>query len=160
MTTELETVLHFLRYIGIETNFCTLDASRCFLPGLLIEGGRILIDLEKLLYAGDLLHEAGHVAVVPEAERVTLDGPTIGSRKDAAAEEMMAIAWSYAACVHLTIAPSFVFHEAGYRGGGAEIARNFKEGNYFGVPLLQWLGMTGRTEDDARYPAMVKWLRG
>ena len=31
--------------------------------------------------------------------------------------EMAAIAWSYAAAIHLEIPPAVVFHEAGYRGG-------------------------------------------
>ena len=159
MNPLFQKALLFLHDIGIETTFCTLPAERCFLPGLLIEGGRILIDPEKLLYAGDVLHEAGHVAVVPAAERGTLNGPLIGSRKDAPAEEMMAIAWSYAACVHLGLDPGFVFHEQGYQGGGAVMVQNFKEGRFFGVPLLQWLGMTGTADGDPLYPAMIKWLR-
>ena len=159
MNTDFEKALTFLREIGIETHFCSLVEESCFLPGLLIKAGRILIDAEKLLYAGDVLHEAGHVAVVPSAERTSLHGPLIGQRKEAPAEEMMAIAWSYAACVHLDIDPSFVFHESGYQGGGASIAQNFREGNYFGVPLLQWLGMTGCAGEGAVYPAMDKWLR-
>lgn len=150
----------FLHSIGIETEFQTLPDEACFLPGLLIRDGRIFIDPEKLLFAGDVLHEAGHLAVVPAAERATLDGPAIGKRKDAPAEEMMAIAWSYAACIHLDIAPSFVFHGHGYQGGGEHILQNFNEGRYFGVPMLQWLGMTTATPGaGAVYPAMQKWLR-
>ncbi|HET7897102.1 MAG TPA: hypothetical protein VFL47_05520, partial [Flavisolibacter sp.] len=106
-------------------------------------------------------HEAGHLAVIPTSDRKTLDGPAIAKRKDAPAEEMMAIAWSYAACLHLRIDPAFVFHEAGYKGGGASIVENFREKRYFGVPLLVWLGMTSdkETGDGIVYPAMRKWLR-
>lgn len=75
------------------------------------------------------------------------------------AEEMMAIAWSYAACVHLGIDAKFVFHDNGYKGGGSSIAENFKEGRYFGVPVLKWVGMCNNPEEENGYPKMIKWLR-
>lgn len=155
---DFEKTLRFLQSIGIETVPRDLSAADCFLPGLLIEKGRIVIDRNALRFPGDLLHEAAHLAVVPAAERAALDGPLIANRKDAPAEEMMAIAWSYAACIFLSIDPSFVFHEQGYKGGGAGIVENFRQGRYIGVPLLQWLGMSGRSGGTA-YPVMEKWLR-
>lgn len=159
---HFEIALHFIHAIGIETEIRTLEHEECFLPGLLIEQGKIIIDRNKLSYPGDILHEAAHIAVVPGEERSSLSGKTIGARKDAAAEEMMAIAWSYAACIHLDIDPEFVFHKDGYKGGGASIVTNFREGNYFGVPMLQWLGMTSANPFNNKplYPVMDKWLRG
>ncbi len=59
-----------------------------------------------------------------------------------AAEEMMAIAWSYAAVMHLQIDPAIVFHSAGYRGGGQNLIDNFRQGRYIGVPMSQRLGLT------------------
>ena len=157
-STELfEKALVFIHSIGIETRFRTLEKEG-FLPGLLIEEGRIIIDREQLLYPGDVLHEAAHIAVVPSNERKELTGAAIGQRKDAPAEEMMAIAWSYAACQHLAIDPHFVFHKEGYKSGGAAIVENFSQGRYIGVPLLQWLGMT-QSEGENSYPCMIKWLR-
>ncbi|MDQ3278879.1 MAG: hypothetical protein M3Q06_11170 [Bacteroidota bacterium] len=155
----LQTALAFLHTIGIETEEDSLVAEDCFLPGLLIENGRILIDREKLLYPGDVLHEAAHLAVVPAAERKGLNGPAIGKRPDAPAEEMMAIAWSYAACIHLDIDPGFVFHNEGYQKGGYSIVDNFREGRYIGVPVLEWLQMTTTKGDGPLFPAMTKWLR-
>ncbi len=79
------------------------------------------------------------------------------------AEEMMAIAWSYAACMHLGLNPYVVFHDEGYRGGGSYIADNFNNKNYFGLPMLQWKGMAA-DEKNAKllnvspYPHMIKWL--
>lgn len=107
------------------------------------------------------MHEAGHIAVVPAAERKNLKGPLIAKRNDAPAEEMMAIAWSYAACIYLNIDPVFVFHEQGYKGGGLNIVENFQDGRYIGVPVLQWLGMTTTDTQSGFpvYPAMIKWLR-
>ena len=164
ITIELfDRAINFLQVIGITVHFIPVDTD-CFLPGLSIKYGEILIDREKLKYPGDILHEAGHIAVVPAAERNTLNEKKICEREHRDAEEMMAIAWSYAACVHLGIDANFVFHENGYKGGGESFAENFKNGHYFGVPMLQWTGMalerkSTDNHDAPVYPKMLKWLR-
>lgn len=155
---NFEKALEFIRDIGIEVELRIIQDDHCFLPGLLIDHGRIIVDRDRLQFPGDILHEAGHLAVIPAEERKSISGPAIGRRKDAPAEEMMAIAWSYAACIHLGIDPSFVFHEKGYRGGSNSIIENFREGRYFGVPVLEWLGMT-TTSGSIIYPDMIKWIR-
>ena len=76
----------------------------------------------------------------------------------------MAIAWSWAALVHLELDPEVVFHPAGYKGWSQTIIENFSQGRYFGVPMLQWLGMTADEQgaEDlgvAPFPHMIKWLR-
>jgi hypothetical protein len=119
------------------------------LPGILIENGGIVYDLAKLRYPGDLLHEAGHLAVM-SPERRQRARPDVGKY---AAEEMMAIAWSYAAAVHLDLDPAVVFHEDGYRGGSASILESFAAPSPVGVPMLRWFGMT--TGD---FPVMTRWL--
>ncbi len=158
-----ERAVSFLESIGIEVHFRELD-STCFLPGISIETGTLVVDMKKLKYPGDILHEAGHIAVVPTAERGNLDEHSIANREMREAEEMMAIAWSYAVCVHLGIDADFVFHDHGYKDGGASIAENFRQGNYFGVPMLQWVGMALEKKNETNpdlpvYPAMLKWLR-
>jgi len=160
---ELDRYITFLHEVGIETAFRKIDVD-CFLPGLSIENGTIIIDKDQLKYPGDILHEAGHIAVVPAPERILLNAATIEKRPEREAEEMMAIAWSYAACVHLNIDPLLVFHEHGYKGGGKNIAENFGNKKYFGVPVLQWIGLTVEEKNAAEmnvepYPHMIKWLR-
>lgn len=157
----LDKCIAFLNSIGISTGFISLPAES-FLPGLSIEEGRLIIDKERLKYPGDILHEAGHIAIVPFAERSLLNAGSIEKRENREAEEMMAIAWSYAACIHLELDPYFVFHDEGYRGGGGYIADNFNNENYFGLPMLQWKGMTADKKNAASlgvapYPAMIKW---
>jgi hypothetical protein len=159
----LEKCVAFLNSIGIGTVFRKID-QQSFLPGLMIENGGIIIDREQLLFPGDILHEAGHIAVTPAARRPTLGTESISKSDQRDAEEMMAIAWSYAACVHLELDPYFVFHDDGYKGGGSYIADNFKEKKYFGLPMLQWVGMTADEKRAAQlkvspYPSMIKWLR-
>ena len=152
-------IVAFLRDIGIPVRIDTL-ADPTFLPGILLRHGGLVVDVERLCFPGDLLHEAGHLAVSPPDRRAAIDGDA-GSD---AAEEMMAIAWSYAASVHLQLDPSVVFHPEGYRGGSDGLIENFTHGRYVGVPVLQWLGMTlERAQANQRgvapYPHMLKWLR-
>lgn len=160
---ELGKCITFLEEIGIKTIFKRLYPGS-FLPGLSIEEGCIVIDRAALSYPGDILHEAGHIAVVPAAERATLNAANIENRPSRNAEEMMAIAWSFAACIHINLDPSFVFHDNGYKGGGSWIANSFINKQYFGLPMLQWIGLTAdeknaATLNVAPFPFMIKWMR-
>jgi hypothetical protein len=151
----------FIRSIGIEVSFEPLSESG-FLPGISIRDGVIIVDNEALLYPGDLLHEAGHIAVVPRAERGTLSPETIGTRPLQAAEEMMAIAWSYAACTQLGLDPAVVFHAGGYMGGGDSILSTFSSPTPIGVPMLQYIGLTcygsrAAEQGTPPFPAMQQW---
>ena len=159
---SLEICIGFLHSIGIKTIHRKITANSV-LPGLSIEGGCIIIDTDALKFPGDILHEAGHIAVVPAADRETLNEAALGKRPDREAEEMMAIAWSYAACMHMNLDPHFVFHDDGYKGGGSYIAENFAAKRYFGLPMLQWKGMAADEKKAAElnvaaYPSMLKWL--
>lgn len=149
----------FLNKIGIEVIPGKFD-DETFLPGILVDSGKLIVDEPKLLYPGDLLHEAGHIAVKPASKRKDIH-ITFGNDP---AEEMMALAWSYAASVHLKIKPEILFHEHGYKGGSENLIQAFQQGGYIGLPMLQWLGMAA---DDKNAPAlavdpfpnMIKWLR-
>jgi hypothetical protein len=143
-------VIAFLESIGLPVRTSAVPGPT-FLPGIVIEAGVLVIDEERLLYPGDLLHEAGHLAILPRDARSAVHGD-IGPD---GGYEVGAIAWSYAAAIHLLIDPALVFHEAGYRGGSACILENFAAGRYIGVPILQWVGLTTAET----YPAMRAWLR-
>jgi len=149
----------FLAGIGLDTA-PTLLTEAGFLEGLTISHGVLLVDEVRLAHPGDLLHEAGHLAVVPAQKRKLLHGD-VGSDPG---EEMAAIAWSYAAALYLGIDPAVVFHPSGYSGGSQAILMNFSQGRYFGVPLLEWFGLTADKKTAAiqqvsQYPHMLKWLR-
>lgn len=158
-----EQCIVFLNKIGIETAFRTIG-NKSFLPGLLINKGMIIIDKDALEHPGDILHEAGHIAVVPAFERQGLSEKGIIKRKNREGEEVMAIAWSFAACIHLSIDPHFVFHEQGYRGGRDYITASCRDKNYIGLSMLENIGMTVNEKKARRsnlqpYPHMLKWLR-
>src|SRR5882757_6435653 len=126
----------FLDGIGIPVIVESIGAET-LLPAMLVRGGTLVVDPERLAWPGDMLHEAGHIAVTDPALR-----PTLNEVSDSPAEEMSAIAWSYAAAVEIGIDAAVVFHAEGYRGGGASLAENFTAGQYFGHPMLDYFGMT------------------
>jgi hypothetical protein len=154
----IERIAGFLEAIGLPCRRGTiLEAT--VLPGILIKDAGLIYDMEKLLHPGDLLHEAGHLAVMAPERRMRAR-PNVGKY---AAEEMMALAWSYAAAVHLGLDPAVVFHDDGYRGGSASLIAAFGTKSPIGVPMLQWLGMTVDAKRAiatgvAPYPAMTRWL--
>jgi hypothetical protein len=77
---------------------------------------------------------------------------------------MAALAWSYAAAVHLGLDASVPFHEGGYRGAGRALAETFSQGGYVGVPMLAFWGLTlephrARAAGVPGYPHMLAWRR-
>ena len=148
----LTKITTFLDEIGIPVFWETIQ-EQTFLPGILLRNGTIVIDKAKLLYPGDILHEAGHLAVMPPRIRTNMTAD-LGMNPIHQGGELMAIAWSYAACMHMGIDPHIVFHEQGYKGGGKEIVENFKERRFFGVSTLAWQEMTY----EKTFPRMRSWL--
>lgn len=151
-------ILPFLEEIGIEVDWIG-EAKEQLLGGLAIVGGRILIDPETPVWPGDLLHEAGHIAAVaPEAR------PTLGPLDADATDEMVAIAWSYAASLPCELPLKHLFHDGGYRGDSAALITSYATGRYIGAPMLGVYGMTAdlRTalaEGIPAFPALSRWLR-
>jgi hypothetical protein len=145
----------FLDQVGIAVEIQPIDAET-FVPGLAILSGAIRIDPGTAAFPGDLLHEAGHIAVADPERRSAMDD--VGADP---AEEMAAIAWSVAAARACHIPLSVLFHPEGYKGGSESLIENFSEGRTFGVPLLSWWGMTNERADqgDIVFPEMNRWLR-
>lgn len=145
----------FLKEIGLAIE-CGAITSGDFLPGIQMIPNGLRIDSDALLYPGDLLHEAGHLAVRTPPQRASEP-----SAATDAAEEMGALAWSYAAAVHIGIDPQIVFHEHGYRGQASQLLHDYAHGKAVGLPYLCWIGMTTqpRAGQPSIYPRMLRWLR-
>jgi len=159
--TEISPILSFLDRIGLVYKLTEID-GQTFLPGLKLSEGTLIIDINKLLYPGDILHEAGHLACMPPEIRQSMSDDLASSDLHQGGE-MMAIAWSYAACIHLNIDPIVVFHENGYQSGGENIIDNFQRGSIIGVSLLQWCGMAfdniqAEKNQAQAFPYMQSWL--
>jgi hypothetical protein len=152
-------ITRFLNNIGIKTIAGDI-IDETFVPGIEVRNGTLVYEQAKLKYPGDLLHEAGHLAVMTPDERAKANA-TIDT---GGGEELAAIAWSYAAALYIGIEPDVVFHPDGYKGDSQMILENFAAGRYFGIPLLEWMGMTADDKKAAElniepYPKMAKWLR-
>lgn len=142
-------ILDFLSGIGLPVALAPIEGDG-FLPGIRLADGRLTLDPARPFHPGDLLHEAGHLAVTEAALR-----PTLGAVENDPGEEMAAIAWSWAAAAAIGLDPDILFHAAGYGGGSQGLIDTFRTGGGPGVPLLVWYGMTGADT----YPAMHRWLR-
>lgn len=156
-------ILTFLAEIGISATEGEI-ADDTFLPGIEVQSGSLVVDITKLKYEGDLLHEAGHIAVSPAAMRSELSGKVDLAEAAPHLVELEAILWSYAACLHLGIDPRVVFHEAGYHGRAAALLQNFELGVFPGVDGLVAAGMTlsadaAAVSGERPFPAMQRWLR-
>ncbi len=120
MPTELQNkttsvIIAFLKEIGLKVEFGSVNDDT-FLPGIEVVAGGLIVDESRLLFPGDLLHEAGHLAIVPATTRANLSGKVEISEANPDVIEATAMCWSYAACVQLGIEPSVVFHAHGYHG--------------------------------------------
>ncbi|MES2112205.1 MAG: hypothetical protein V4577_25845 [Bacteroidota bacterium] len=161
-TTLINTITDFLKEIGIGIEKEAIPET-CFVPGIYLKNGKIIIDEPALKYPGDILHEAGHLAVMPPKVRCTMSDslPATDLHKGG---ELMTLAWSYAASVHLGIDPCVVFHNDGYRGDSDYLLEHFTKNPKIGVNLLQWCEMaydnsTARQLNKQAYPTMQRWMR-
>jgi len=146
----------FVQSVGIEVKPCKIDWPTLF-PGLDIKCGAVLVDETQLIHPGNILHEAGHVAVHDPSCRAD---PQF---KPGRGEELSALAWSYAAVIHLGLRAELIFYPGSYQGWDETLIESFAAGRYTGVPLLQRYGMTVEprlaTNGIAPYPHMLRWVR-
>ncbi|RYD15937.1 MAG: hypothetical protein EOP90_03805 [Lysobacteraceae bacterium] len=158
----IERVVTFLRGIGLDIEPGVLDAP-CFLPGVCIRRGAIVFDRTRLLAAGDLLHEAAHLAVTPARHRDALDGSVRPDQHHPHGGEPEAIAWSFAAALAIDLPLEELFHARGYNGQAQALALTYAIGVYPGAAGLVEAGMAAATQarcDGVEpYPRMLRWLR-
>ena len=148
----LDRIVAFLREIGLEVVTGPIEGET-FLPGVRVDAGRMLVDPAAVAWPGDLLHEAGHLALVPAERRPATTGEVDVPGVPMGQVEPAAMLWSYAAALHLGIDPALVFHGGGYRGRGPDLLRTFSLGVYPGMPVLAGAGLADRD-----FPRMRRWL--
>lgn len=154
---EARKIIAFIESVGIPVRLGA-QTGVAFLPGLSVAAGEIHIDPATPSWPGDLLHEAGHIAVTEPHLRGSLEAVAADG-----GEEMAAIAWSVAAAQACQVELEVLFHPSGYKGESDWLLQQFVSGAPFGVPLLVWYGMTGDPQRDQGqkrcYPEMERWLR-
>ncbi len=179
-----DAIVAFTRDIGIPVEVCSLAAEKTFLPGIRIApGGRIRVDPERCHASGDVLHEAGHLAVLTPELRMLADDDVDASLKDVPVEEGsvaywgkgwgegMAMAWSYSALRVLGLPPDAVFCPGGYNRPNGEMPaghiQNLEMGVFYGIKLLSKVGLTDASpmyemgappEGDCPFPNLRAWL--
>ena len=162
-TSNLERIASFLKSIGIPVTEGPVAPS-ALLPGVDIVDGGIVYDRDRLTWPGDLLHEAGHIAVIPAALRPRLGGKLGEDVMAERAGEAEATAWAWAALVAIGLDPKVLFHEGGYQGRSPDLAFSYSMGSYPGAGGLIANGMALPASDAAKralppYPHLIRWLR-
>jgi hypothetical protein len=152
----IEAICAFLDRIGISYRMGSVPGDT-FLPGLEISAGGLTIDPERLSYPGDILHEAGHIALTPTSERANLDQDALGAQSPKESEEIGVLLWTYLAAKDIGLPPDVVFHAGGYKKGSNWLIEQFESGTYIGLPLLVWMGIA--EESAAGLPGVRQWLR-
>ncbi|MEQ8909056.1 MAG: hypothetical protein RIC95_07680 [Vicingaceae bacterium] len=156
----VQQALDFLTEIGISAEKALLTDTE-FLPGLKVYKGKILYDENRLLYPGDILHEAGHIAITPKVERTKIGTAKMAKDWPSEGDEIATICWSYAAAKHIDFPIEALFHDNGYKNDALWLKEQFLNGSYIGLPLLEWMGLCeSQSESDFEaFPKMKKWLR-
>ncbi|QJE73771.1 hypothetical protein HHL28_12305 [Aerophototrophica crusticola] len=184
----LPTMIDFLRGIGMAVEVGAEGAADGFLPGINIHGGVIHVDPETLVGSGDLLHEAGHIAIVPRrfwprlnkdlhADMLAAFAAEPGPTPDPAIaeatsnDEVMAQAWSYAAALAMGVSPESIFFPGSYRVGPYEgthpMLAWLERGTHLGPLALARAGMAGYPalfsfmghNGLAPFPTMARWVQ-
>lgn len=153
----------FLRQIGLVVVEQPLECP-AFLPGIAIREGGLMVDRSQLQWPGDLLHEAGHLAVMPAHLRPLQSGDLHACEQVPYAGEAEAIAWAYAASCAVGLPVDELFHSGGYHGQSAALATTFSCGVYPGLHGLMQTGMAHCMAQAAElgtqpFPHMLRWLR-
>lgn len=161
-------IFDFIAGIGLTIGESELPDDT-FLPGIALRAGALSVDPPKLLWPGDLLHEAGHLAVLPAEIRATAHDDLVDALDIEHAGEQEAMAWAYAATVAIGIPATVLIHPGGYKGRSADILTMYAFGIYPGLRGLCRLGLAASpgfgsaldAEGNAQphYPQMLRWLR-
>jgi hypothetical protein len=171
----------FLREIGLTV---TEDpTAKSFMRKVAIDKGTLRYRPDAPV--GDLLHEAGHLAIIPTRFRSYMDGNiTIGIKRmfDELGQENTppdspiyhaclqssdteATAWAWAVGVHLGIPEELVIEDNQYGRTGATIRACLAARAYLGINGLTWAGYCASNAPYAKvsgkplYPQLAFWLQ-
>lgn len=177
---EVARVLVFLREIGIP---CEIEhGARGFAEGVRIDAGALLVDPACSL--STLLHEAGHLAIVPGRYRGWMSGNLYagmrrmlqdvqanGAEPDSLlwravvqCSDPEATAWAWAAGRHLGIQPEIIIADEDYDNCGDSVRLGLKTGHYLGINGLQHAGFcivraNAYRPEQAVFPRLNFWTQ-
>lgn len=175
-----EKVINFLNSIGIETILKQQTKYKGFLSDILIQDGILYINENTTI--SDLLHEAGHLAVLHPKYRKLASGNIskvvckmmneipfnqTEFNKYMYCEDLSATAWAYAVGKYLNLPDDVIITAKNYDNAGKDILECLRCGSYFGITELMHAGFCvckprhnlSRLIPLPVYPTLSKWLQ-
>lgn len=176
----LDAIQQFAKSIGLE---CKIDNERLtgkeFVPYVMIEHGKVVFDYNHAA-ASDLIHELGHLALIPNSHRKFMDKNIYDGLKRfiadsfdsgdmqlvklaSACEDGDATAWAWAAGKHLNIPEELIIEDHQYVGKGADLRVMLSFGTYSGISSLRHAKYTNiphfhfKHPEHTLYPNMIHW---
>lgn len=174
-----ETVMRFLQEIGLAV--AVKSGSKGFIEHIEIVQGGLCVDPRAP--ASGLLHEAGHLAIVPTQFRHHLSGNLSNgmaqiytelalmelepdshlARAMIQASDPEATAWAWAAGKSLEIPEGLIIQSAEYDGEGDDIRSSLSARRYAGINGLSHAGFCVLRKTPYRplpvYPSLAYWLQ-
>lgn len=171
----LNQVVYELNEIGIRSVFGV--PNDCFINGVAIKNGELIVD--RSCSISNLLHEAGHLAVLPKEYRKQASGD-LGdvlrkmyreidcskeeNRRYMQCEDAEATAWAYAFGVRCGVPFDLIIDDDQYDGTGRDVLESLALGSGFGVKGLARMGWCASSIIHSKasglpmYPNLVKWI--
>lgn len=180
MSSHLSVVLDFLGHLGLPVHAVSRVPEGSFMATVFIRDG----GLEVLPQAtvADVLHEAGHLAVIPSRFRTYAqddvdqaiermfealadeadDTPLMTAAMHAGETE--ATAWAWAVGCYLGLPSDVIIQDADYDGTGADIRTALTHGAYQGIQGIGHAGFCARGARDRAqgrptFPTLAYWLQ-
>ena len=177
-----DAIVRFLTEIGLVCH--EVPGVSGFAAGVLIVSGELHVDLD-VVRPSTLLHEAGHLAVIPDLYRSKMSGDLHQSVRDIfeevsartddpchpvlialfQASDTEVTAWAWAAGKHLGIPEDLIIEAEDYQNAGDDIALMLRMGRYAGIHGLTHAGFTQHSKLMAEmtgaplYPKMRFWTQ-
>ena len=175
-------ILVFLKKIGLDV--LVQPGASGFVKGVHIVNGALHVDT-AVATPSNILHEAGHIAIVPVKYRDTISNDISAGvsmmLEDIASRDIHpdhplyraamqcgdteATAWAYAAGIHLGLDPEVIIEDRDYNGDGANVRFMVGNGHYFGVHGLAHAGFCSLNTRSEKltglpsYPKLSMWLQ-
>ena len=171
----LDNVVFELNKIGINSTFGVIND--CFVEGIQIKNGCLILD--RGCSISNLLHEAGHLAVLPKEYRKQASG-NLGdvlrkmyreidcskeeNRRYMQCEDAEATAWAYAFGLRCGVLFDLIIDDEQYDGTGRDVLESLALGSGFGVKGLASMGWCASSIIHSKasglpmYPNLLKWI--